>query len=74
MSDFEVTVYEDGTAVETVEFATLEEAERFSEERSERLPAANCVIEDRTRDHTAWQAVEDDTAVAEDYPRSGQTD
>lgn len=70
MSNFEVVVYENGAAVETAEFATLEEAEQFTEQRSEQTPTAHCVIEDRTRDHTAWQLVEDDTAVGEDYPRT----
>ncbi len=66
---YEVIVREDGDVVNRTLFDTLEEAERFAEQWSERVLEAECEIEDRSRDHTGWQAVEVDTAVDEDYER-----
>ena len=65
---FEVLVSEDGDVVHTAIFDTLEEAEQFSENWTERVPAAHVEIEDRSKDHTAWEVVEIDTALDEDYP------
>ncbi len=66
---FEVIVSEDGAVVHTARFDTLEDAEEFAENWTERVPGAVCEIESRSRDHTAWEVVELDTATDEDYPR-----
>ena len=65
---FEVTVQENGEIVQTAAFDTLEEAERFAENWTERVPEARYEIEDRSRDHSAWEAVEADTAPDQEYP------
>lgn len=72
---FEVTVQEDGKTVQTQEFDTLEEAERFIENWTEQVPNATCQIEHRSHDHTAWEVVEADTALDQEYPAefSGET-
>lgn len=66
---FEVQVYEEGRLVQRSAFATLDEAEVFAEEWSDRVPGARVEIETSSHDHDTWELVEDDTAVAEDYPR-----
>jgi len=70
----EVTVFEDGDVAQTALFETLAEAEVFAERWSERGPGVYCEIEDRSHDHTAWQAVGADTALDEDYPTGGGDD
>lgn len=65
---FEVTVRENGEIVQTAVFDTLEEAEMFAERWTERVPEAHCQIEDRSHDHTAWEAVEAETALDREYP------
>ena len=65
---FEVLVSENGDIVHTALFDTIEEAEEFAESWSERVPGAHCEIEDRSKDHTAFEVVETDTARDEDYP------
>lgn len=65
---FEVTVQENGETVQTAVFDSLEEAEMFVESWTERVPEAHCQIEDRSQDHTAWEAVEADTALDLEYP------
>ena len=65
---FEVAVQENGEVVQTAVFASLEEAEMFAENWTERVPGAHCEIEDRSHDHTAWEAVEADTAPDQEYP------
>jgi hypothetical protein len=65
---FEVTIQEDGETVHTAEFDTLEEAEMFVENWTDRVPHAVGQIEHRSHDHTAWEIVEADTALEQDYP------
>ena len=65
---FEVSVYEYDELVQTSLFETLGEAEMFAEDWTDRVPGARCDIEDLSHDHTAWEEVERDTALDEDYP------
>ncbi len=65
---FEVTVHEDGSIVSTASFETLEEAEMFAEEWTERVPGATFQIEDRSHDHSAWEAVAADVPLEYDAP------
>ena len=65
---FEVSAYEGGALVQSQVFDTLQEAEQFAETWTEQMPSARIEIEDRTRDHTAWEAVEADTALEDEYP------
>ena len=70
---FEVTITEKGVVVNTSIFDNIEEAEAFAEQWTDRVPHAHADIETVSHDHTAWQLVEDDTAVGEDYPRAGSS-
>jgi len=65
---FEVTIHEDGAATESASFETLQEAEMFAEEWTEQVPDATFEIEDRSHDHTAWEAMATDTALEYDVP------
>ena len=69
---FEVTIYRDGEVAESAAFETLQEAELFAEEWTERAPGVTYEIEDRSHDHTAWEAVAADTALDADYPPQEQ--
>ena len=64
----EVKVYENGEVVHKALFDTVEEASMFAESWTERVPGARCEIEDLSHDHTAWEAVESDTALDDLYP------
>jgi hypothetical protein len=65
---FEVTVEENGKTVQTAVFDSLDEAEMFAENWTERVPGAHCVIEDRSHDHSTWETVQADTALDQAYP------
>ena len=65
---FEVTIYEEGAAIARASFDTLGEAETFAETWTEQVPAATFEIDDRSQDHTAWEAVAADTALDSDAP------
>lgn len=54
---YEVTVYEDGAVVSCTSFETLQEAEVFADAWTEQVPGATFEIEDRSNDHSAWEAV-----------------
>lgn len=66
----EVRIYEDGELIHTALFDNLEPAEAFAEEWTERVPGARAEFEDVAHTHTLYEAVEDDTALPEDHPRS----
>lgn len=65
---FEVTIHNGGQVAETASFETLQEAEMFAENWGEQVPGARYEIEDRSHDHTAWEAVATDTALDSDFP------
>lgn len=66
---FDVRASRDGDLVEQRSFATLDLAEAFMEEWSEQHPGDQLSIDDHSVDHTAYELVEDDTALDDGYGR-----
>ena len=67
---FLVSISTQGAVIETARFETLEEAERFLEQRTDEEPGVTGVIDDESVDHTATELVGLDTALPEDYDRA----
>lgn len=67
---FLVTISAEGAVIETARFESLEDAERFLEQRTDEEPGLSGAIDDDSLDHTATELVELDTAVPENHERS----
>lgn len=65
---YEVTIYEDGSVVTCTSFETLQEAEVFAEAWTDRVPGATFEVEDRSHDHSAWEAVATDAPLEFEAP------
>ena len=70
LGQFLVSISAQGAVIETARFESLEEAERFLEQRTDEEPGLTGVIEDDSIDHTATELVELDTALPEDHDRT----
>lgn len=70
LGQFVVSIFANGTVVETARFDVLEDAERFLEQRTDEGVGLSGVIDDGSIDHTAAELVELDTAVPEAYDRA----
>lgn len=69
LGQFIVSISTEGAVIETARFDSLEDAERFLEQRTDETPGVTGVIEDESIDHAAAELVELDTAVPEDHER-----
>lgn len=67
---FEVRIHENGRNVHTATVGTLEEAEALTEEWTEARPGVQVEVTALGDHNDTWELIEDDTAVAEDHPRS----
>jgi hypothetical protein len=55
----EVKIFEEGQLVNTSTFSTLEAAEAFAEEWTDRVPGAHAEFEDLAHTHSLYEIVED---------------